>query len=128
MTTGPVGPTGTRTTRQRRECGASARDRVLPAFMNRDGEEWRLVRDEANILSRVPWERVDLARLGDLALGEGIGGDLEPPRRSDGRGAGRRCRRSGDPGWADRRRSGRLLLRGQPPARPSGQSVAGPGA
>ena len=45
--------------------------------MIRDGDEWRLVRYEADILSRVPWERVDVAELADLALGEGPGGDFE---------------------------------------------------
>ena len=45
--------------------------------MIRDDHEWRLVRYEADILSRVPWERVDVAELAELALGDGPGGDFE---------------------------------------------------
>ena len=70
-------PTDRIVTRQRTEFRAAARDLVLPAFMIRDGHEWRLVRYEADILSRVPWERVDIAQLAELPLGEGPGGDFE---------------------------------------------------
>ncbi len=46
----------------------AARDLVLPAFMVRDGRKWRLVHYEADILSRVPWNEVDVSRLFDLGL------------------------------------------------------------
>ena len=59
------------TTRQRAEYQAATRDFVLPAFMiNDDG--WRLVRYEADILSRLPWDEIDLSPLDDLALDEGL--------------------------------------------------------
>ena len=63
--------TRTLTTRQRAEFRAAARDLVLPAFMIRDTDGWRLVHYEADILSRVPWGDMDLSPLDDLALGEG---------------------------------------------------------
>ena len=74
---GPARPTDRIVTRQRRPYRKAARDLVLPAFMIRDEGEWRLVRYEADILSRVPWDRVDIAELADLPLGEGSGGDFE---------------------------------------------------
>jgi type III restriction enzyme len=46
----------------------AARNLVLPAFMIRDGKEWRLVHYEADILSRVPWGDLDAAPLFDLPL------------------------------------------------------------
>ena len=65
----PTSPTETLTTRQRAEYRAATRDFVLPAFMiNDDG--WRLVRYEADILSRLPWEEMDLSPLDALALDE----------------------------------------------------------
>ena len=67
---GPVHAPETLTTRQRAEYRAATRDFVLPAFMiNDDG--WRLVRYEADILSRLPWDEIDLSPLDDLALDEG---------------------------------------------------------
>ena len=74
---GPPRPTDRVTTRQRRRFRGGASDLVLPAFMIRDGDGWRLVRHEADILSRVPWDRIDIAELADLPLGEGTGGDFE---------------------------------------------------
>ncbi len=62
--------TRTLTTRQKAEFRAPARDLVLPAFMIRDANGWRPVRYETDILSRVPWDDMDLAPLADLALGE----------------------------------------------------------
>ncbi len=62
--------TRTLTTRQKAEFRAAARDLVLPAFMIRDANGWRPVRYETDILSRVPWDDMDLAPLADLALGE----------------------------------------------------------
>ena len=67
---GPVHSPETLTTRQRAEYRAATRDFILPAFMiNDDG--WRLVRYEADILSRLPWDEIDLSPLDDLALDEG---------------------------------------------------------
>ena len=59
------------TLRQRAEFHVAARDLVLPAFMIKDGRELRLVHYESDILSRVPWDEVDVSTLFDLALGEG---------------------------------------------------------
>ena len=72
---GPAHPTEKLPTRQRAQYRTSARDLVLPAFMIRDVDGWRLVRYEADILSRLPWDDIDLSPLEDLALGEGRGGD-----------------------------------------------------
>ena len=41
---------------------------VLPAFLIRDGKEWRLVSYEADILSRVPWDEADISPLFKLTL------------------------------------------------------------
>ena len=41
---------------------------VLPAFLIRDGKEWRLVSYEADILSRVPWAKADISPLFKLTL------------------------------------------------------------
>ena len=41
---------------------------VLPAFLIRDGKEWRLVSYEADILSRVPWDKADISPLFNLTL------------------------------------------------------------
>ena len=49
---------------------------ILPAFMIRDGQQWRLVHYEADILSRVPWDEIDLKDLFDLQLSES---DVEEP-------------------------------------------------
>jgi len=46
----------------------AARNIVLPAFMIRDGKEWRLVHYEADILSRVRWGDMDVSPLFDLPL------------------------------------------------------------
>ena len=63
-------------TRQRAGYRAAARDLVLPAFMIRDVDGWRLVRYEADILSRLPWDDIDLSALDDLTLDEGSGEDI----------------------------------------------------
>ena len=73
---GPVRPTGTLATRQRARYRAAASDLVLPAFMIDDVDGWRLVRYEADILSRLPWDDIDLSPLDDLKLDEGRGGDV----------------------------------------------------
>ena len=36
--------------------------------MIQDGQEWRLVHYEADILSRVPWDEVDVSALFDIEL------------------------------------------------------------
>ncbi|CAN5434783.1 hypothetical protein BH20VER3_BH20VER3_14680 [soil metagenome] len=43
---------------------------VLPAFMIREGKEWRPVHYEPDILARVPWRDVDPSALYDLSLAE----------------------------------------------------------
>ena len=71
----PARPTEKLPTRQRPRYRTSARDLVLPAFMIRDVEGWRLVHYEADILARLPWDDIDLSALEDLVLNEGSGGD-----------------------------------------------------
>ena len=132
---GPVRPTEKLTTRQQARYRSAARDLVLPAFMIRDEDGWRLVHYEADILARVPWDDIDLSALDDLALDERPRGDAvlrdQPGRRNA-------CLRTGVREWqrwrqwraalqrrpGQRRRSGRLLLRGQPPPGPRAQPVA----
>ena len=58
-------------TRQRERYQRAAADLVLPAFMIRDGRQWRLVHYEADILSRVPWDDAEVSPLFDLELGAG---------------------------------------------------------
>lgn len=55
--------------RQRRKYRRTTRDLILPAFMIRDGDGWRPVRYETDILSRVPWNDVDVAPLFELPIG-----------------------------------------------------------
>jgi type III restriction enzyme len=52
----------------RPEFAKAARALVLPAFMVRDGPDWRPAHYEADILSRVPWDQVDIAPLAALPL------------------------------------------------------------
>ena len=56
---------------QRKRYREAARELVLPAFAIRDDGEWRLVSYESDILSRVPWDEVDVSPLFDLALSQG---------------------------------------------------------
>lgn len=63
-------------TRQRPHYEAAARDLVLPAFMIRDEDSWRLVHYEADILSRLPWEEIDVSPLSDLVLDEKKAGNV----------------------------------------------------
>ncbi len=72
---GPVRPPEKLTTRQQTRYRTAARDLVLPAFMIRDLDGWRLVHYEADILSRVRWGDIDLSALDDLTLGEKGDGD-----------------------------------------------------
>ena len=63
--------------RQRSSMQTATQNLVLPAFMIKDGPEWRPVHYETDILSRVPWEEVDVGALAALTLGEGIAGDVD---------------------------------------------------
>ena len=69
-TEGPMEPSETVVLEQRRPFRKAARSLVLPAFMIKDGREWRLVHHESDILSRVPWDEVDVSGLFDLPLSE----------------------------------------------------------
>ena len=73
---GPARPTEKLATKHRARYRAAAREFVLPAFMIRDVDGWRLVHYEADILSRVCWDDIDLSALVNLELGEGRGGDV----------------------------------------------------
>ena len=73
----PARPSETVTLKQRERYRKAARDLVLPAFMIKDGREWRPVQYEADILSRVPWDEVDVSPLSELPLGRGVPGDIE---------------------------------------------------
>ncbi len=53
---------------QRQRFRRAAASLVLPTFMIHDGRRWRLVHYEADILSRVPWDEVDVSPLFDLDL------------------------------------------------------------
>jgi type III restriction enzyme len=55
----------------------AARNLVLPAFLIRDRDEWRLVHYEADILSRVPWEEIDIDTVVDLTLSPMSDKDVE---------------------------------------------------
>ena len=44
--------------------------------MIQDESRWRLVHYEADILSRLPWEEIDISSLGELELGEQREGDV----------------------------------------------------
>ena len=74
---GPARPTEKLATRQHSRYRAVASDLVLPAFMICDDVDgWRLVHYEADILSRVPWDDIDLSALSGLQLGEATGRDV----------------------------------------------------
>ena len=73
----PARPSESVTLKQRERYRNAARDLVLPAFMIKDGREWRPVQYEADILSRVPWDEVDVSPLSELPLGRGVPGDVE---------------------------------------------------
>ena len=66
----PASPKETLATRQRAQYRAATRDFVLPAFMIKDVDGWRLVHYEADILSRLPWDEIDLSPLDALTLDE----------------------------------------------------------
>ena len=74
---GPVVPSEPVFARQRERYRNVVRDLVLPAFMIKDGTDWRPVRYETDILSRIPWDDVDVSPLFDLALSTEGDGDFE---------------------------------------------------
>ena len=74
---GPATPSETVTLKQREQYHKSTDDLVLPAFMIKDEQDWRLVHYEADILSRVTWDEVDVDPLSDLQLGEEDRRDFE---------------------------------------------------
>ncbi|MDE0678991.1 MAG: DEAD/DEAH box helicase family protein [Gammaproteobacteria bacterium] len=76
-TDGTMQPQQSVVLKQREKFKKAARDLVLPAFMIQDGSEWRLVHYEADILSRVPWDEVDVTPLAELNLSESGRGDVE---------------------------------------------------
>ena len=61
-------PGGLVVSEQRQRFRQAAANLVLPTFMIRDGRRWRLVHYEADILSRVPWDEVDVTPLFALDL------------------------------------------------------------
>ena len=64
-------PGDVRTVGQREHFRNAASALVLPAFMIRDGQRWRPVYYETDILSRVPWGEMDVRPLFDLPLEAG---------------------------------------------------------
>ncbi len=74
---GPLQPGEPLFARQRQRYRDAARDLVLPAFMIKDGRNWRLVRYETDILSQIPWDDVDVSPLFSLTLGAESEGDFE---------------------------------------------------
>jgi type III restriction enzyme len=52
----------------RREYKTAAENMVLPAFVMRDGKDWRLVSYEEDVLSRVRWNEADVSPLFKLEL------------------------------------------------------------
>ena len=78
VTAGPEGPCSgdVVTARQREPFREAARHLVLPTFMIRDGRQWRLVHYETDILSRVPWDEVDVSPLFNLPLEAGENQDV----------------------------------------------------
>ena len=73
----PMQPRESVVLKQRKQFRKAAQDLILPAFMIKDGSEWRLVHYEADILSRVPWDEVDVSSLANLNLSESGRGDVE---------------------------------------------------
>lgn len=52
----------------REQFKTAASNMVLPAFLIRDRDDWRLVSYEGDILSRVPWQKADITPVFDLPL------------------------------------------------------------
>jgi type III restriction enzyme len=66
--TGDLASTAKQRVGPRDEFKAVAGSMVLPAFVIRDGKDWRLVSYEEDILSRVPWDEADVTPLFNLQL------------------------------------------------------------
>ncbi len=111
---GAAGPSEKLTTRQREKFRKATRDLVLPAFMTRDVDSWRLVQYEADILSRVRWNDIDLSGLNDLELGDVRSGDAllvanlaggslvsRPEGSADGQARSGATLAAGDPTWGN---------------------------
>ena len=64
----PAGAEDTLTLRQRPEFRKAARDLVLPAFVLLRSDSWRPVFYDADILSRVSWDDLDVGALAELDL------------------------------------------------------------
>ena len=78
----------------------------------KDGRKWRPVYYEADILSRVPWDEVDVGPLFDLPLGADIPGDVELRAGLDGGPLLNDPERLETPGMPEHRRPERTCLRG----------------
>ncbi|MFZ4483579.1 MAG: DEAD/DEAH box helicase [Chthoniobacterales bacterium] len=63
-----LSPAELREVAPRKKFQAAAANMVLPAFVIRDGKDWRLVSYEADILSRVRWNEADVSPLYKLEL------------------------------------------------------------
>ena len=101
-----------RTARPRERYRRAAAELVLPAFLIRDGGQWRPAQYETDLLSRIPWDDVDLSPLFDLELGAGerdvalrAGLDADPlpahPGAQDAGAAGANAGAAGADGWVD---------------------------
>ena len=80
----PLAPRKSATAKRRERCRDAVRDFVLPAFMIKDGDNWRPVRYETDILPRVAWDDVDVSPLFDLALGAERGDNFDLRTGLDG--------------------------------------------
>ncbi len=63
-----LGASETQRVGPREKLRSAAAEMVLPAFVIRDGKDWRLVSYEGDVLSRVNWEKADITPLFDLNL------------------------------------------------------------
>ena len=101
-----------RTARPRERYRRAAAELVLPAFLIRDGGQWRPAQYETDLLSRIPWSDVDLSPLFDLELRAGerdvalrAGLDADPlaahPGAQDAGAAGANAGAAGADGWVD---------------------------
>jgi len=79
---------------------AAAANMVLPAFVIRDGKDWRLVSYEEDILSRIPWDQADVSPLFDLTLSREEKRDIEIRAGLDDDLAELRGKRPDDPALA----------------------------
>jgi type III restriction enzyme len=72
-----AGPKETESAGPRKRFKSAAANMVLPAFLIRDGKDWRLVSYEGDILSRVPWREADVTPVFDLVLSSEERRDVE---------------------------------------------------